>query len=145
MRKESIFGKRGISLLSLRLVSGKPYLRTEDPTFFESMKPDRANPKLWAISLLLLLATACGSLVTLSIAETFKSEESKVELTELVEVEVDAEEKIVERRDRRVRRRTITIRRSVRGQLLELTRVEVASMPPSLRSRHNGCGSHLRI
>lgn len=100
---------------------------------------------MWAISLLLLLATSCGSLVTLSIAETFKSEESKVELTELVEVKVDGEEKIVELRDRRIRRRAISIRRSDRGQLLKLSKVEVASMPLSLRSRHNGCGSHLRI
>jgi len=100
---------------------------------------------MWAVSMLLALATLSGSLVTLSIAETFKSEESKVELTELVECEVDGEEKIVESRDRRIRRRSIAIRRSDTGQLKMPSKAEVASMSLPLRSRHNGCGSHLRI
>jgi len=99
---------------------------------------------MWAVSILLAFATLSGSLVTLSIAESFTSEESKVELTELVEIEIDGEEKIIESRDRRIRRGSIATRRS-ESQLRKPSKSEVASMALSLRSRHNGCGSHLRI
>lgn len=100
---------------------------------------------MWAVSILLALATSCGSLATLSIVGACSSEESKVELTELVEIEVDVEQKIVENRDRRIRRRSIAVRRSDRGQLHKPSKAEVASLPLPYRSRINGCGSHLRI
>lgn len=100
---------------------------------------------MWAVSMLLTFATLSGSMLTLSIAECLNSEESKVELTELVEIEVDGEEKIVENRDRRIRRRSITALRSSTGQIHSSSKSEVASMPLSLRSYHNGCGSHLML
>ncbi|WP_148618909.1 hypothetical protein [Mariniblastus fucicola] len=101
--------------------------------------------KLWIFSLLLAFATSFGPAVTLSIAESLSSEESNVELTELVEFEVDGEEKIVESRQRRIFRRSIVCRRSDTGQLHKPSKSEVADVPPSARSRHKGCGSHLRI
>ena len=109
------------------------------------MKSNRTNLRLWVVSILLAFATSFGSFVTLSVSESCKSEESKVELTELVKFEVDGEEKIVEERDRRVRRRSIVVRRSDTGQLHRPSKSEVASLATPLRIRHNGCGSHLRI
>ncbi len=103
---------------------------------------------MWVVSVLLAFATSFGSFVTLSFSESCNSQESKVELTELtelVEFEVDGEEKIIEDRNRRVLRRSIVIRRSDTGQLHKPSKTEVASLAPPLRSRHNGCGSHLRI
>ena len=100
---------------------------------------------MWAVSIVLALVTSCGSLATLSIVGSCASEESNVELTELVNIEVDAEEKIVENRERRIRRRSIAVRRSDRGQLQKPSKAEVAAMPLPFRSRLNGCGSHLRI
>ena len=99
---------------------------------------------MWAVSMLLAFATLSGSLVTVSIAESLSSEESKVELTELVEFEVDGEEKIVENRNRRIRRRSIVARR-LNSQLHKTSKTIVASALLPRRSRHNGCGSHLRI
>ncbi len=100
---------------------------------------------MWLVSAVLAFATSFGSFVTLSVSESYSSFESKVELTELVELEVDGEEKIVEERNRRVRLRSIVIRRSDTGQLHKPSKMEVASLTRPLRSGHNGCGSHLRI
>ena len=101
--------------------------------------------RLWGVSILLAFATSFGSFVTLSLSECCNSEESKVCETELVELEVAGEEKIVQDRRRRVRRRSIVARRSDWGQLHIPSKSEVATLAPPLRCRHNGCGSHLRI
>jgi len=94
---------------------------------------------------MLAIATLLGSISALSIAESFKSEESKVELTELVEFELDGEEKLVENRRRQIRRRSIVSRRQDTGQLHKRSISDVAELPPPLRHKHNGCGSHLRV
>lgn len=110
------------------------------------MSPDRANFQLWMMSVLLALATSFGSLVTLSFGETAKSEESKVELTELAEIEVDSEEeKIVDRRERRIRRRSIVHRQHKIDTANSSYRVADSRHIRSSRLSHNGCGSHLRI
>ena len=100
------------------------------------------NLKIWIVTS--LLATLISAIPVLSVAESFGSEEAKVEIAELVEFEV-GEEKIVEDRRRRVQRRSIVCRRQDTGQLHRPSHAEVASMPLRLRSKHNGCGSHLRI
>lgn len=102
------------------------------------------NLKTWIVTSLLALATLISAIPLLSVAESFGSEEAKVEITELTEFEV-GEEKIVENRRRRIQRRSIVSRRQDTGQLRRPSHAEVASMPLCLRSKHNGCGSHLRV
>ena len=92
---------------------------------------------------MLALATLIGAIPVLSVAESFGSEEAKVEITELAEFKA-GEEKIVENRRRRIQRRSIVCRRQA-GRLDRPSHAEVASMPLRLRSKHNGCGSHLRV
>lgn len=94
---------------------------------------------------MLALATLLGALPVLSIAELFGSEEAKVEITELTKFEIDAEEKIVVTRRRKVHRRSIVRRRHDTGPLHKPSVAEVASLPLRLRSKHNGCGSHLLV
>ena len=108
------------------------------------MQPNCDDIRNWCFAALLALATSFGSFAMLS-AELRESEESNVELTELVKFEFDGEEKIVENRERRVRRRSIVIRKSDTGQLHKPSKSETASIASPLRRRHNGCGSHLRI
>ena len=93
---------------------------------------------------MLALATLICAIPVLSVAESFGSEEAKVEITELAEFKA-GEEKIVENRRRRIQRRSIVCRRQDTGRLHRPSLAEVASMPLRLRSKHNGCGSHLRI
>lgn len=97
-------------------------------------------------SLLLALATFLGTLGAASISESLQSEESNVKVTELLELEIDGEEKLIENRDRRIKRRSITRRRHDTGQIEKRNKSDVArhTLPP-LHARHNGCGSHLRI
>ena len=109
------------------------------------MNAKSKNLKTWIVTSLLAVATLLGSLPVLSIAESFGSEEVKVEITELAEFEIDAEEKIVENRRRRIQRRSIVSRRNDTGQLHKPSHAEVASLPLRFRSKHNGCGSHLRV
>jgi len=100
------------------------------------------NLKAWIVTS--LLATLISAIPVLSVAESFGSEEAKVEITELAEFKA-GEEKIVENRRRRIQRRSIVCRRQDTGQLPRPSHAEVASMPLRLRSKHNGCGSHLRV
>ncbi len=109
------------------------------------MNLNQSKLRTFVVSTLLAFATAFGSFITLSVSESCKSEESKVELTELVQSEIDGEAKIVEERARLVRLRSVAARGPDNGLRLLPSSLAVASLAPPQRNCHNGCGSHLRI
>lgn len=96
----------------------------------------------------LALVVLFGSLGTATLTESFQSEESKVETTELVELALDEEARLA---DHRIRVRRVSYRDFGQFQSETLFQALATHINASNRTRlprpprHNGCGSHLLV
>lgn len=107
-------------------------------------------PKIRSIVItnFLALMVLFGSLGTASVTESFQSEESNLETTELVELALDEEVRIA---DHRIRVRRISYRDFSQFQSETLFQAQAAKVETGNRTRlprplrHNGCGSHLLV